>query len=177
MGAFGENARVALVWLTAALTLFAGTPRLQCRCPEGPLQPSCLGLFPRANAASCCCAHEDGPASPPACCAPSSDPRPPTDAEPSCCARREGTRATEGVVAAADRASPSPCVRALSAPADVTPPRAEANEAEDPATAALSSPQPFPASSPRGQGTSPAWAPHLAPPPTDLLTALHRLLI
>lgn len=40
------------IWLTAIMTLIAGTPHLVCRCPNGHVKPSCLSLF--SGKTSCC---------------------------------------------------------------------------------------------------------------------------
>jgi hypothetical protein len=32
------------VWLTAAMTLVAGFPHFECRCPAGQFKPFCLGF-------------------------------------------------------------------------------------------------------------------------------------
>jgi hypothetical protein len=41
------------VWLTAAMTLLAGFPHLDCRCPDGRVKPFCLDLTSQAG--RCCC--------------------------------------------------------------------------------------------------------------------------
>jgi len=41
------------VSLTAAMTLVAGLPRLECRCPDGHVKPVCLSLF--IGSSGCCC--------------------------------------------------------------------------------------------------------------------------
>src|SRR5262245_60186384 len=83
MAALGKKARVAHVWLTALLTLFAGLPRVQCRCPDGRVKPFCLGPCVRADGSpGCCCA---GAGTPAACCAAETS-TPAEDAEPPCCA-------------------------------------------------------------------------------------------
>lgn len=50
------------VWLTAAGTLVAGVPHLQCRCPGGLVQP--------VDSPSCCCcvAAAEAEDAPPSCC-------------------------------------------------------------------------------------------------------------
>lgn len=56
----------SFVWLTAAATLLAGTPHVQCRCPGGVLKPVCfapLGMEP-----CCCCEPGAGDDAPPSCC-------------------------------------------------------------------------------------------------------------
>src|SRR5262245_2200355 len=61
---------VALVWLTAASTLLAGLPRLECVCPSVPRKPSPSRV--KATGAGCCCSGRD------CCCTsqPEDDPAP-----------------------------------------------------------------------------------------------------
>jgi hypothetical protein len=56
-----------LVWLTAAATLLAGTPHVQCRCPDGTFKPVC---FAPVGMETCCCCSESGEPeeTPPSCC-------------------------------------------------------------------------------------------------------------
>lgn len=48
-----------LVWLTAGMTLVAGTPHFQCKCPNGTVKPFCirtmLGLSTDCCVGNCCC--------------------------------------------------------------------------------------------------------------------------
>lgn len=53
MPAFGRITWIGQVWLTAVLTLVAGVPRLECRCPNGNIKPFCLGST--RNSSGCCC--------------------------------------------------------------------------------------------------------------------------
>ena len=57
----------SFVWLTAAATLLAGTPHVQCRCPSGVLKPVC---FAPVGMETCCCCSESGESddTPPSCC-------------------------------------------------------------------------------------------------------------
>jgi hypothetical protein len=68
-----KTALVCVVWLTAAMTLVAGSPHFVCRCPDGSLKPYCLGFVSKATG-SCCggcraaAATEYGKAKPKCCC-------------------------------------------------------------------------------------------------------------
>ncbi len=44
---------VGPVWLTAIMTLVAGLPHFDCRCPDGNLKPRCLGFTSKSS--GCCC--------------------------------------------------------------------------------------------------------------------------
>jgi hypothetical protein len=41
-----------MIWLTAVMTLIAGLPHFDCRCPDGRLKRYCLSLFFKNG---CCC--------------------------------------------------------------------------------------------------------------------------
>lgn len=41
------------IWLTAIMTLVAGTPHFDCRCPNGNVKPFCLALL--TGKTGCCC--------------------------------------------------------------------------------------------------------------------------
>ena len=51
-----KTSLLILVWLTAAMTLVAGTPHFTCRCPSGRIKPFCLGSV--FNKSGCCCNGE-----------------------------------------------------------------------------------------------------------------------
>src|SRR5947209_19392590 len=80
-----RSLRASLVWVTAAATLFAHTPRLQCRCPDGHVKPFCLSLFLPSSGCCCsgqCCGFEDHNRSGEC---PASTTTPATDECPCCC--------------------------------------------------------------------------------------------
>jgi len=76
MGWVRRTASVGLVWLTAAMTVVAGTPHFDCRCPDGHVKPFCLGLASKTT--GCCCGR--------ACCSGSAGGK-------CCCYRTHGTPA------------------------------------------------------------------------------------
>ena len=59
-------------WATAVMTLLAGLPHFECRCPDGHVKPFWLGLA--SGVSSCCCGCS--------CCSSSTKPR--------CCCRPSG---------------------------------------------------------------------------------------
>jgi hypothetical protein len=65
MVALGRTTRAGFVWLTALLTLVAGLPHVQCRCPSGRIKVFCPG-----DATGGCCATAASCSPPEACCAP-----------------------------------------------------------------------------------------------------------
>ena len=53
MRTIGRTALTGLVWLTAAMTLVAGLPHFDCRCPSGQVKPFCLATASKKT--GCCC--------------------------------------------------------------------------------------------------------------------------
>jgi hypothetical protein len=171
MAALAGATRAGFVLLTALLTLVAGLPHVRCRCPSGRVIPFCLGsLF---HGATGCCAAES-PSSPDGCCASANGAE--TDpGAPSCCCHASAAWAEEAASEA--RLAAGHCTKSLTAADDLAtasrhPGSAPASDSFDllpPAgilAAALQDREP-----PSRQGHS------LAPPPTDLVTALQRLTI
>jgi hypothetical protein len=71
MGVFGNTAGIGLTYLTAIMTLFAGFPHFECRCPTGQIKLFCFGSASPASENSCCEGHGDlaaGPVKQKACC-------------------------------------------------------------------------------------------------------------
>lgn len=67
---------VALCWALAASTLLAGSPHVDCRCPDGRIKPFCLSIF--FQTACCvedsCCPAQDQHALGKSCCCQSCHP-------------------------------------------------------------------------------------------------------
>jgi hypothetical protein len=55
-----QTALVGAIWLTAASTLFASLPHIECRCPDGTIKLICLASL--VDPARCCAKAK------PACC-------------------------------------------------------------------------------------------------------------
>src|SRR5438105_854352 len=53
MAVFARYLSVCSIWLTAAMTLVAGTPHVYCQCPNGNVKPFCLSMF--SSEGGCCC--------------------------------------------------------------------------------------------------------------------------
>lgn len=63
MRTIGRTALTGLVWLTAAMTLVAGLPHFDCRCPSGQVKPFCLATASKKTGCCCggaCCAGASG---------------------------------------------------------------------------------------------------------------------
>ncbi len=75
-----RTALVALVWLTAASTVLAGLPRLECVCPGGRRGSPNVGAV--AKTGGCCCEQS-------CCAAGEANPQP---GEHSCCVQPQGEK-------------------------------------------------------------------------------------
>lgn len=61
-------ARLLVVWLTAATTLLAGTPRLACQCPDGSRKPFCFAFLTSTTTGCCNESDDQSDEDPPPCC-------------------------------------------------------------------------------------------------------------
>src|SRR5947209_13056716 len=155
-------ALVGQVWLTAAMTLVAGLPHFPCRCPDGHVKLFCMGL---ALGGRTCCDRN--------CCSPVPEP-----ARKACCCCGHGeARHTSRSSMPECQAQPAGCVRSQAPTADATP--AQTKSVEGSAAnllAPLPSAKPL-APAPLLSAREAAWQLQTLPPPTDLITLLHHLLI
>ncbi len=175
MAGFGEKARVALVCLTALMTLVAGSPHVQCRCPDGRLKPFCLVSFSRAaDSAGCCCGTE-GPSSRGRCClAPGTTP---ARKASSCCGHSHGRR-QRATADGTDRVQGVCCTRTMVPSGDLALAPSAPEPSTDPTSVVLFSSPAASAAVLPSEGRLLSWQAHLlAPPPTDLITLLQRLTI
>ena len=174
MATLAKTARAAHILLTALLTLLAGSPRVQCRCPDGTLKPFCLSFLFRTSALACCCA-EESPASRGRCCG-ASLAAPTGAAECACCAHRGRPRTDETPDGAAI-GGPS-CVKTLVGSDNLAPTPSETCALTDLVWGdALSPPEPTALTSISDHALIRGQSHFLAPPPTDLVTVLQRFLI
>jgi hypothetical protein len=169
---FGKTLQSGFVWLTALLTLVAGSPHVQCRCPNGRIKPFCLGFLFQGGATGGCCAA-DAPSSWSSCCAGPHAARTEKDIPSccSCCSSAEERAESETCVHAAG------CTRTLTGPVEFVAASGDAGGALALLGVAFLSPAAFAPIPSEDQGL-PSWQGHsLAPPPTDLVTVLQRLTI
>jgi hypothetical protein len=168
-----KRAQIGFVWLTALLTLVAGSPHVRCVCPSGQVKPFCLGfLFHGGTTGGCCAA--DTPASPAGCC---DLPHPPPAGEdvPCCCSHGPKEAACEASLAACVAAVP--CTRTLEKAVEFVPVPWAAGVAVALACNSFLAPGGLTGAPSDAKGL-PSWQGHsLAPPPTDLVTILQRLTI
>jgi hypothetical protein len=158
------------VWLTAAMTVAAGVPHTTCGCPDGGVKSPCFG--PPAQNYGCCCGGECcGQKAQTSCCEKSN-----SDSESAGC-RGHHAKLAPKVAAKTERAfTATGCKRTLVQPEAATPPRLEKPVLTDVTVGTF-----------LGSVHAPVWdgpstpcgfrREHQRPPPTDLLTALQRLLI
>jgi hypothetical protein len=156
----GGTAPVGLAWLTALMTLIAGFPHLQCRCPGGQAGRS----FPGLGDLNCCGVSRiwtaDGPSG-------------------ACCDDQLEAARVAGHGCHAGQAQG--CLKTWSAPGAVAVPGTKAADGDDLVRKLHVPPGPVPGLSTLAQGT--AWVTRLpdpsdpSGPPADLITWLCRLLI
>ena len=158
MNPFGATTRACLTWLTAATTLLAAAPRVQCRCPDGRVTTFTVGQF----VTPACCAGMHGGADHPSSADHTNCPRcaashHSTQGDGSCPAAESGGHCTKTAVC------PAPATGSQPAPT-LDPPAPTAFLAATDPLAWRSAPA-------AGFVTLPA---ELLPPP-DLVTILQRL--
>jgi hypothetical protein len=203
MGKVCRIVQIGLVWSAAFMTLLAGIPHSECRCPNGQVKPFCLGSPSKTS--GCCCGG--------GCCSPDSDgscckrdgsvPSAPAEEKPSCCQghtpqvdeavrghspvegtspspprRKDGSptqpSSTHGAVVVA-----SGCQRTM-ANAEivvVTPGKADTKNHK---TAGVDGPAPAARLHPCSLVPWPcrlSWDRHRLPPPTDLVVCLQHFVI
>lgn len=154
------------------MTIVAGVPRFTCHCPDGRIKPTCLGpTMPKKS--GCCC---DG-----ACCGKKAE---------TVCSEKNDSDSQTGAGCCEHHSQPAPqapakgepvitasgCTRTLVQP-EVAPalyPEKLVVKNVSPNVFLVPPPAPVcvPLTGPFGFRHE-----HQRPPPTDLLTALHRLLI
>jgi hypothetical protein len=190
-----------LVWLTAAMTLVAGTPHFTCRCPNGRVKPFCFGTaFQKSgcccNGECCCtkaatdcpCGKTSDPDAQPvisSCCCAKGAPEP-QGATASCCGQQDDSAASccgahgdplPNVPAKSDGSvSGSCCTTRLVQPELSTPQSPEKPVLKGATLAELLALQP---PGILAAPTEPCyfWQVHQRPPPTDLVIALQHFLI
>jgi len=153
-------------WLTAAMTLVAGFPHLECLCPDGHRKAFCLGQVSRSSGCCCggsCCSSSSGGG---CCCA-----RAKTEAGPQskgrCCARHSSRKisATPGKHPQVQHPG---CSRTVAPAKTWTASSPRTAAAKEGIAKAIFPPPPAPVAAPAvtASGRGP-WQIHLLGPPTD----------
>jgi hypothetical protein len=174
MRTLGRTALAGLVWLTAGMTLFAGMPHFDCRCPTGQVKLFCVGFTWEKShcccGGGCCSSGPDGP-----CCCRGK--HPPTGGKRPCC--EQHTRPSDDPRPEGQPVAHSACcVKTLAQPGLLATGPAKEMPGRDVglSTSVSSQATPFysPASASPGRLSCSL---HLLAPPADLVTLLQRLLI
>jgi len=165
-----RGTQAGIVWLTAIMTLVAGTPHFSCLCPDGHRKAFCPRTFAKASGCCCggACCRQGG------CC--QAGPRPPAEATAakSCCHHRHGAPRTAPV-----RVQGNGCKTTLER-ADVLAVQPTATQAADDGLSSelLATPSPA-ALAPPSLAAGP-WrrcGHSSSPPPTNLVVVLQHFII
>ena len=171
-------AGVMMVWATAATTLLAGTPHYDCRCPDGSIKTFCFGST--SGESSCCCSGACSKAKNRKSCCRKDSSGSRSAAKPACCCKQ--SKPAGASVASAKMPLNEPVVRGsccqkiLVEPEIQSSVRASTIVDETPGVVAavlLAAKIEYLSDVALGR----TWEVHWLPPPTDLVTALHRLNI
>ena len=174
MAVFGIKSRVTHVWLMALLTLFAGLPPVQCRCPSGRIKPFCLSSVFGTSTLSCCCAERVPDSEEPCCGAPVATPT--EQAERPCCPHCRPQPTADTLQSAS--VSRLCCVKSLGQFRNLALTPSETRSSPDRVcVAALSSHGPSPCFSFSGHGSDTSQVHLPEPPPADLVTIFQHFLI
>jgi hypothetical protein len=174
-------AGVMIVWATAATTLLASTPHYDCRCPDGTIKRFCFNST--TSESPCCCSGTNcGSNSNDAksCCRKKTPSRQSTT-KPSCCCKQSKAQ-NNSVVAGNPPATGvivrgTCCQKTLAESEIQSSVRASATVDETPSLVfVLHSAEGIEYLSNAASSRS-IWQVHWLPPPTDLVTILHRLVI
>jgi hypothetical protein len=168
-----KTAEVMMVWATAATTLLGSAPHYDCRCPDGSIKSFCFGS---SSESSCCCSGS--------CCSikncrnQTSGSKSAT--KPACCRKQSnsqgssiasGSKPFDGITVGGTCCQKTPAQPEMQ-------PSVRANTIVDEAPTAvflhLSAKE---IESHWNAAPNRTWQFHSLPPPTDLVTTLHRLTI
>jgi hypothetical protein len=165
-----------LAWLTAVMTLVAGMPHFECRCPNGHVKPFCLGLD--SNKSGCCCGCACCSASPKGrCCCKGRGASPSKRKEKSCChTQHRNNLASRPGPAGSPAAQSSRCVKTVAVADQFTLVNHEIPKDSQVQVAGFASPFILASCQTSGAPKDLSQAHSPAPPP-DLVTVLQRLVI
>jgi hypothetical protein len=170
MGMLSRAVRLSLVWAAALLTPIAGTPHVDCLCPNGHVKLFCLNLSLHPTA--CCCGGScSGGGGSCAGCG-TQAPGHQTPAKGKACCRHARSPGTT----AGDRVAGTGCKKTLAEADTQTVPQASA-AVDHPAAAVPFAPVPLLASAPAAGSWTLSWQSYGLPPPTDRVIAFQHLVI
>jgi hypothetical protein len=154
------------------MTVVAGVPHFTCHCPDGRVKPVCLGSTTAEKAVCCCDGACCGKKAESACCKKSD-----SDSQTAAgCCGHHGEPAPNATAKTEPALTASCCTRTLVQPEVATARHPERLVVKDVSLGAFLVLQPAPVCDPP-TGPCGYRHEHQRPPPTDLLTALQRLLI
>jgi hypothetical protein len=165
-----------LAWLTAVATLVAGSPYLDCRCPDGRVKLFCLPTA--AEPEGCCCGGACCPSTSGASCGQGNGSSSANRGAACPCCRRHATQEQERSSDSV-QAGQGCCTRQLVPPEVSVPTHTRTAVSKDLTAAPCPAPDAALASSPTtpADRQTPSWLIHPPAPPPDLITTLQRLLI
>ena len=171
-------AGVMMVWATAATTLLAATPHYDCRCPDGSIKTFCFGSG--AGESSCCCSGTCSKAKNGKSCCRTGSSGSRSTAKPACCCKQ--SKPAGASVASEKKPLNEPVVRGSCCQKILVQPEIQSSDRASPivdetpvvATAVLLAAKIEYLSD---VALSRTWQVQWLPPPTDLVTTLHRLNI
>jgi hypothetical protein len=179
MRRFRKIAGVMMVWATAATTLLAGTPHFDCRCPDGSIKRYCFSSA--SGESSCCCSGTCSKANDDKSCCRKQKTSSQSTAKHACCCKQ--SKSQGGSVATGSNPVNGPAVRGtccqkslanleFQSSVRVTAVVDDASVAHVFVLPAMDI-EYFSNAAP----SRTVWQVHWLPPPTDLVTTLHRLVI
>jgi hypothetical protein len=158
-----KQSLAVIVWLTAAMTLVAGTPHLVCLCPGSRPHP------PRpAFAASCSCEF---------CGSRAAAGGPTRKAGKACCCCRQAKQQPRHDTKSGSQIHASRCLRALALAEDFAAARGDGDQRVELVPVSFSPRLLVPLSLSAGIAGQTPWGSNLDPPPADLVIALQHLII
>lgn len=166
-----KTALALFIGLTAICTLLAGTPHIQCRCPNGRLKLFCLSSSTKTSKCCCdgsCCGSAEG----------SAETAPSNSESHCCCGNRQNSDETGTPPSTGPSLQENGCSKKLVLPEMQTSPdrRVATTNIDDvlPGVAFRTFTSPD-LDLPAAQDTR--WQVFRVPPPTDLCTVFQRLTI
>jgi hypothetical protein len=164
MRVFGNKAWVGLKYLTAIVTLVAGFPHCECRCPNGQIKLFCFASTSVATGNPCC--------------RPQAGTSPAPVKPKSCCGNHHGGTARE-VPGRGSRLQAAGCLRVLASSDALAllPDKAASREVAGTSAQLFAALPAFPLTLPAPASHLVPGASHLLVSPTDLPVRLQRLVI
>jgi hypothetical protein len=164
MGRIRNIVRVCLVWSAALMTPLAGTPHIDCLCPNGYLKRFCLSVL--SGSTACCCSGS--------CCGQPGTSSQGHATKAACCCHGRHQRSDP----AGSGIASTPCQKTLAeGKLQSVPPTKTTPQGQETAVALGLAPVPAFSAVPADRECVLSWQSHCLPPPTDLVIALQHFVI